>query len=276
MATGNDIGISQPAASTITMKVATITQDWNSTIRHQELLTIAGGESTLEIARVQATAPASTVMGLAVRIASGPSSAADLLARVNQGVGNSSAADIWHVRAAQSTAGDLRTTVYQSTQGDLRGTVYQSTQGDLRATIYQSTATDLRARVDQGVGNSSVGDRWHVNAHSSVQTGWSLVAYSTAGQSTNSPVLSSAATTPYVSAFTATSTAAGPITFAFTAGSTVLWPFTLWADGGVPNVSQSVSQPGYLFKGQADRPLEFRILNGSTATVYLAVTYRQE
>jgi len=211
MATHGDIGLSQPAASTITMKLRTVTMDMNSTVTHQEVLTLGGAESSLEVARVQATAPASTSMGLVVRIAGGPSSAADLLARVNQGVANSSA-----------------------------------------------------------------GDFWNVKAHSSVQTGWSQFAASTAGQSTNTPVLSSAATVPYVSAFIATSTMAGPTVFAFTAGSTVLWPFTLWADGGVPTVSQVAGQPGFIFKGQADRPLEFRILSGSTGTVYLGVTYKQE
>lgn len=65
MATGNDIGLAVP--STITHRLATITQSWNSTTRHQELMTLAGGESTLEISRVLATNPASTDYGLAVR-----------------------------------------------------------------------------------------------------------------------------------------------------------------------------------------------------------------
>lgn len=249
MATGNDIGLAQP--STVTHRLATITQDWNSTVRHQELQTIAGGESTLEIARVQATNPASTAMGLVVRVAGGPSSAADAVFRVNQGVGNSTAADFWNVNARSSAA-------------------------DLKATIYQSTATDLLGRMNQGVGNSSAGDFWNVKVHSSIQTAWANVAFSTAGHTTNTTVLSSAATTPYVSGFTAASTEQGPITCAFTAGSTVLWPFVLWAGGGIVNVSQHVPQQGFLFKGQADRPLEFRILSGSTGTIYLGVTYRQE
>lgn len=65
MATGNDIGLAEP--STITKRLATVTQNWNSTVRHQELQTIAGAESTLEIARVLAAEPASTDYGVVVR-----------------------------------------------------------------------------------------------------------------------------------------------------------------------------------------------------------------
>jgi len=67
MATHGDIGVSQPAASTITMKVRTVTVDMNSTVVHQEVLTIGGAESTLEIARVVASAPAPTDYGVVTR-----------------------------------------------------------------------------------------------------------------------------------------------------------------------------------------------------------------
>jgi hypothetical protein len=122
MATHGDIGLSQPAASTITLKLRSVTLDLNSTVVHQEVMTLGGAESSLEIARVQATAPASTVMALAVRIAGGPSSAADATFRVNQGLGNSSAADIWNVNMRSSAANAL-VSVYQSTASDLLATV---------------------------------------------------------------------------------------------------------------------------------------------------------
>jgi hypothetical protein len=66
MATNSDIGVSQPAASTITMKVRTVTQDVNSTTVHQEVLTLGGAESALEIARVIDGTP-STHYGLVTR-----------------------------------------------------------------------------------------------------------------------------------------------------------------------------------------------------------------
>lgn len=78
MATHGDIGVSQPAASTTTMKVRTVTLDLNSTVCHQEVLTVGDAESTLGLMRVIATAPPSTTFGAVVRIAGGPSSAIDL------------------------------------------------------------------------------------------------------------------------------------------------------------------------------------------------------
>lgn len=160
MATHADIGVSQPAASTITMKVATLTLTRNSTAQHQELLTIADGETTNGLARVLSTRPGSTEFGLVVRQALG---------------------------ALQSTA------------------------------------------------------------------------LSSCGASTASGVLSSATTTPYVSAISITSTSAGPINGGFYSSNVLLWPVMLWADGGVPAVAQSVSPPGFLFRGRADHPVTFNV-----------------
>lgn len=143
MATHGDIGLSQPDASTITHRLRAVTMDMNSTVTMQEVMTLGDANSSLGLMPVIATAPASTSFGAVVRIAGGPSSAVDLQARVNQGVGNSTVGDAWLVN------------------------VRQSTQADLRGTVYQSTATDLRARVDQGVGNSTLGDRWRVNVANS-------------------------------------------------------------------------------------------------------------
>lgn len=125
MAEGN-IGLAEP--STITKSLRSVSQTINSSVVHQEVMTIgsqgAVAGSSLGLAEVTASAPASTTWGLAVRIAGGPSSAVDLQARVNQGVGNSSVADYWGAR------------------------------------VYQSTATDLLGRMNQGIGNSSAADRW--------------------------------------------------------------------------------------------------------------------
>lgn len=73
MATFSDIGLSQPAASTITMKLRSVTQDVNSTVVHQEVLTLGDAESTLGLARVLATTPASTAFGLVIRQGREPS-----------------------------------------------------------------------------------------------------------------------------------------------------------------------------------------------------------
>jgi len=64
MATEGTIGLTEP--STITKSVRTVVQAVNGSNTHQELLTIAGAESTLEIVRVINGTP-STEMGLVTR-----------------------------------------------------------------------------------------------------------------------------------------------------------------------------------------------------------------
>jgi hypothetical protein len=315
MATGNEIGLSQPAASTITMKIATVTQNWGSSARHQELLTIAGAESTLEITRVMATAPGSTDYGVVVRIAGGPSSAADAVFRVNQGVGNSSLADAWQVRTSpQSTLWASSAGFHFDSSGALNANIVggQSTIMTVARQVGNSSAADyMPARIVDSSGTGfhgptnpmpiavtdssnavvksgdSANNAIRVNVVAgaaggstiytmSVPASWATVAQSTVGQTTATTIISSAATVPYVAAFTATSTEAGPIVCAFMEGSTVLWPFTLWAEGGVPNVSQAVGPTSFIFKGSANRPISLNILSGSTGTIYLGVTYKQE
>lgn len=64
MATEGTIGLAEP--STITKSVRTVVQQVNGSNTHQELLTLAGAESTLEIARVTNGTP-STEYGLVTR-----------------------------------------------------------------------------------------------------------------------------------------------------------------------------------------------------------------
>jgi len=109
MATHGDIGVSQPAASTITMKVRTVTVDMNSTVVHQEILTLGGAESSLEVARVMASAPASTDYGLVVREvnSTGPIAVSSIAGPVT----------------VRSSAANMLVSVYQSTAADLNVTV---------------------------------------------------------------------------------------------------------------------------------------------------------
>lgn len=166
MATHGDIGVSQPAASTITMKVRTVTLDLNSTVTHQEVLTIGDGESTLGLARVLATAPPSTTYGLAVRIAGGPSSAVDVQFRP--------------VFSSTNTDNPVRP-VFPSTAGDNPITAYQSTAADLQASVQQiSTAWAVQARtlsvassvLHRVQGNSSASDYIPVRIVDSSGTGF--------------------------------------------------------------------------------------------------------
>lgn len=61
--------ISGEESATITFKVRSVTVDMNSTVVHQEVLTLGDPESTLGLARVRAATPNSTDFGLVVRTA---------------------------------------------------------------------------------------------------------------------------------------------------------------------------------------------------------------
>jgi hypothetical protein len=108
MATHDDVGLSQPVASTITKRLDAITLNINSTDVIREVMVIGDPESSVAIARASSVAPKSTDVGLNVRIISGPSTATDFavrailpstatdnLVRAVQGFGISSAADRW-------------------------------------------------------------------------------------------------------------------------------------------------------------------------------------
>lgn len=97
MATHDDVGLSQPVASTITKRLDAISLDNNSTTVLREVMVIGSPETTNALTAVLAAAPKSTDWGLAVRVVSGPSTAADAVIRVNQGVGISTVADAWKV-----------------------------------------------------------------------------------------------------------------------------------------------------------------------------------
>lgn len=131
MATFNHISGAEP--STITFKAATVTQTRNSSVMHQELISLADPESSLAIVAILGAAPASTTFGLVVRrvgdstsIIHGDSTVAPL------------AGSFWVVR---------------SSKADALGTVYQSTAADLQATVTQASSL---WQVQVSNGNSSV------------------------------------------------------------------------------------------------------------------------
>ena len=160
MAEGN-IGLAEP--STITKSLRSVTQTINSSVVHQEVMTIgsqgAVAGSSVGLAEVLASAPASTTWGLTVRIAGGPSSAVDLQARVNQGVGNSSAADRW------LTGSMPNSTVWASSAG-----FHFDSSGALQVTTIGTLSTIVT--VARMVGNSSAVDSMPVRIVDSSGTGF--------------------------------------------------------------------------------------------------------
>ncbi len=95
--------------STISFKVRTVTQNQNSTVMHQEVLTIGGSESTLALAAVVDTTPGSTAWGLAVREVAHSTT-------VN-------VSSLGGVVVVRSSAANALVSVYQSTAADLNVTV---------------------------------------------------------------------------------------------------------------------------------------------------------
>lgn len=171
MAAFNHISGAEP--STITFKAATVTQTRNSSLMHQELISLADPESSLAIAAVLGVDPASTTFGIVVRrvgdsttFIKGNSTVAPLAGSVWSVA--QVAGSTWSVRAQNSSAADLlaqisgNSTVFpgagsawiiRSSKADALGTVYQSTAADLQATVTQASSL---WQVQVSNGNSSV------------------------------------------------------------------------------------------------------------------------
>jgi sulfur carrier protein ThiS len=179
-------------SNTVTFTVGAVSLTRNSSVELQEILCIGDPEtaSSLGIARVLASAPASTNAGLGVRIISGPSSVADFSVRA---VLPSTAADnvvnvsslagkvlvdqnstVWPVQipttqsiqVKNSTIGDLLASVQQNStvwavQADGRVRAQNSTIGDLLASVQQNStvwAVQIPTSQSVQVKNSTIGD----------------------------------------------------------------------------------------------------------------------
>jgi len=125
MATFNHISGAEP--STVTFKLATVTQTRNSSAMHQEIMALGDPDTSNALAAVLNAQPASTAWGLVTRdVSTGPYVISSI-----QGIttiqGNSTVAPLagstWNVRPLQSSQADLRITAYQSTAADLNVTV---------------------------------------------------------------------------------------------------------------------------------------------------------
>lgn len=178
MATFKNIGIDEP--TTIDLRVATVEINRGGTLELQEIVTLGDPESSAAIARVPTAAPESTMAALAVRIVSGPSTAADAAFAVQPVAGStfatrplqSSAADLqmtatplagstWNVRPLQSSAADLQMTAtplagstwnvrpLQSSAADLQMTATPLAGSTWNVRPLQSSQGDLRATVYQ-------------------------------------------------------------------------------------------------------------------------------
>lgn len=147
--TFSNIGLAEP--STITNRAAAVTIARGSTNEQQEILCIGDGQSSLGVAVVTDTTPASTAFGVVVREAA-PSTGPIAVSSIAGPVTIRSSAANALVSVYQSTAADLNVTVagYSTTVNvsSVGGAVIvRSSAADALVSVYQSTAADLNVTV---------------------------------------------------------------------------------------------------------------------------------
>jgi hypothetical protein len=178
--TYSNIGLQEP--STITSKVAAVSIDRGSTTEQQEILVLGDPQSSLGLAQVVASDPASTAYGLVVRQV-GHSTTVQVSSLA--GVVQVSPVSTASVRVAQSTAADLQATVAPA-----------STVWAVQAA--QSGSWTVRANLSSTAADNPVTVLGSVAVAPVIGTLQSYAA-STTGQSTSTTIVSSNATTrPYV------------------------------------------------------------------------------
>lgn len=303
MATIDGIGLAEP--STITKSLAAIPITRNSTLLHQEIMSIGSPNSTtlLALAEVTGADPASTTVGLVVREVNRnvyQSTAADLQATVTPVAGST-----WRVQPGS--------TLWASSAG-----FHFDSSGALQVTGATASTVVTVARM---VGNSSAADFMPVRLVDSSGTGFltpgneytnastyssfsgptltydnsSNNTYRAVGLSTPLPVQlrpgittynsttnlitstnttavyaivsSAAATRQKVYAYSITSTHAVPSTMLFLSslGQTI-WAVQFGSgSSGVTGANLAVSPPAYLFATEAAAALNVVIENGSSA-----------
>lgn len=279
MANIDGIGLAEP--STITKSLAGIGIDRNGTTTYQEIMSIGSPNSTtsLALAEVMGSAPASTTVGLVTRVAGvvtiAQSTATDLLARVNQGVGNSSAADRWRVNAANSSAVDFTPVRLVDSSGTgfltpgneyTAGSTYSSHAGPTLA--YDNSSNNTYRTV-------GVSTPLPVQARRPGRGSQYSTVVSSAATSFYT-VVSSAATAAVVRGYSITSTAAAAIvvTFHDSTNNTPLWGLQLGSQSsGVTGANLAL--PDGLFAGTAGNPITVRVTSTGVEVV-VSVSYHGE
>lgn len=254
--TFSNIGLAEP--STITNRAAAVTIARGSTNEQQEILVLGDPESSLALARVLNTTPASTEWALAVREVGTDSTTVTI--------------STGSLRVYQSTAADLLATVSPAAGSTWAVRALQSSQAELRATVYQSTAADLNVTVAGYSTQVAVSSVSGVVATAEVVPANSTYASGTKGTSGDTELVSSAAgqrICVFGYQFTIASTT--PTTVRLLNGSTSemgRWFFQAPSSVSM-GANMAVSSPAYLYRTAVANNL---VLNtDSTATVHYSV-----
>lgn len=167
MAAFNHISGAEP--STITFKAATVTQTRNSSVMHQEIVSLGDPESSLGIAAILGAAPASTTFALVVRRVGDSTSIIHGDSTVFQGSSAWQVQVTNQVRVSNSTAADFNAVISgNSTVAPLAGSVWNVAQvagSTWNVRALNSSAGDFLVTVS---GNSTVaplaGSAWVVRS----------------------------------------------------------------------------------------------------------------
>lgn len=154
MPTFSNIDGEESATVTFTVDAVQVTQNSSAVLR--EILVLGDPEvaSSLGLARITNTAPASTNAALNVRIASGPSSVADLTVRT---ASPSTYADVGIYRVQQSSAGDLlaKTTPLSTLWASSAGFHFDSSGAMTVNAGVVAGSTDVTAKQGTPTGSST-------------------------------------------------------------------------------------------------------------------------
>ena len=283
-----DIGVSQPAASTITMRVATITLTRNSTVTHQEILTVGDPDSTNGLAAVLSSSPASSAWGLVTRVADAvtvrssaanalitayQSSAADLQVTAEPGAGTfkvqpgSSVATVaFPVRIVDSSGTGFAPLGIDYTDGSTTSTLAAA------GVVFNNSSNNTMRMVGS---TSPLPVTMLPKSGASYASTTILVLNQTGGGSTTL-VSSVAASAHKVYAFSVTSTHTTPSSCAFiSSAATEEWGLQVGSgSSGVTGANLAVSPPAFLFKTVASEALGFTAV--STGLYRISISYFTE
>jgi hypothetical protein len=264
----------------------------------------------VSVGEYSTTAPAVGSTGLVVRVASTGlrvinSSAVDLLARVNQGVGNSSAADEWlvkcsslstghvtvdtgSIRVVQSSAAELLMTA--TIGANLQSTTTQNSGSsgiNVRVIDGPSSAANFKTQswtfdsTGGGVIGSTAAHAAGINGLAVREVYPTLLSTTTLITSTHSTALyslisSAAVVRQKVYAYYVGSTHTNPSTLVFMSSNAIdRWHVNFGSgSSGITGANLALSPPAWIFHADANNALNVRIEGGSsiTATVVARVS----
>lgn len=165
--------------STVTFKLATVTQTRNSTLMHQEIMSLGDPDTSNAIAAVLNSAPASTAWALATRpvgtlTIQGNSTVAPL------------AGSTWATRPLQSSAADLQMTATPVAGSTWNTRPIQSSAADLQMTATPVAGSTWRTQPGSTLWASSAG--FHFDSSGALQIAGSITA--TAGSTVSTGFIS--------------------------------------------------------------------------------------